>query len=215
MQHSRGTGDRATAGRLYANATPLCGFSTHRPRGSLAPKKEDCPRLGGKPGGVPAHTARALRVVTGSTRGRQGRRAGERPRSYARARAREGGPDSGGVWRRALGSKSLRCALSRRATHPRIARSGRGFWAVFGRFQRWPKVAMDLPKSDPKFGPKRSVTERNEARREGITSAAKRLKIACFVTSRDGTGCSQSLNNYGKVLKTELRGLLMEPAGGN
>jgi len=36
------------------DATPFRGFSAHRPRGSLAPRKEDCPWPGEKRGGVPA-----------------------------------------------------------------------------------------------------------------------------------------------------------------
>jgi hypothetical protein len=66
------------------------------------------------------------------------------------------------------------------------------------------------PKLDPKFGPKCPVTERNEAGQDRITSATKRLKIARFVTKGNRAGCAQSLNNYGKVLKTELRRQLGE-----
>ena len=138
-----------------ADAPPLRGFGAHRPRGSLVLQKEDCPRPGEKPGRgagpeflVPPGRGRVSARARQCTVGRDGCRGGvrtrvgeirrcertvwpmggpgERPRSFARARAREGGPDAGG-------SGSL---VHRSAPVRQLSRAGgfRAVWEVFGTF---------------------------------------------------------------------------------
>ena len=53
---------------------PMRGFSAHRRRGSLVLQKEDCPRPGGKPGGVP--TLFSITAVPVGTSRRPGKAAG-------------------------------------------------------------------------------------------------------------------------------------------
>ena len=62
----------------------------------------------------------------------------------------------------------------------------------------------------PNFGPKRAGTGRNQAGSNGTRLARKPQKTSLFGMRRNNVGMSRSLNNYGKVMKTELRRLLAE-----
>jgi hypothetical protein len=66
----------------------------------------------------------------------------------------------------------------------------------------------------PNFGPKRASMARYWAGLNRITPAQKPHKTSLLGMSRDDTGSARSLNNYGKVLKTELRLVLTQPANG-